>query len=344
MKIKRLSSHLHRTNSNFEELCRDSMSFIKSVIRRYLSKEKISCKDYFRFIQDLKNEKGIKLQGITTLNHDEILEAFFRKRLIEFADGFNFESKEGIREWNPKIFRKGKKLVYLKLHGSVNWSSIYVDKGKVENLVNVSFEDYKQEDRDGYRFRWQGKNYKEAEQLFLTGTNDKYFQYQYGVYIELWQQFDRILSKTDILICIGYGFGDNAVNLRIIDWIGKKSGRKLLVIDIGEYEKGKDNAKGAIQSRLPEWKRDRKMIWRKKNIQDLTIEELMKYIIIATHPFTITIEQENDGFISLCPELDIASQGDTIEEAKHNLQEAVELFFEYASETEKSNRINPNIT
>ena len=36
--------------------------------------------------------------------------------------------------------------------------------------------------------------------------------------------------------------------------------------------------------------------------------------------------------MSLCPELDIASQGDTIEEARENLQEAVELSFETASE------------
>ena len=40
---------------------------------------------------------------------------------------------------------------------------------------------------------------------------------------------------------------------------------------------------------------------------------------------TAVIEREEDGFVSLCPELDIASQGDTIEEARANLQEAVEL-------------------
>jgi predicted RNase H-like HicB family nuclease len=43
--------------------------------------------------------------------------------------------------------------------------------------------------------------------------------------------------------------------------------------------------------------------------------------------FTAVIEKEGDGYVSLCPELDIASQGDTIEEAKNNLIEAIELFF-----------------
>jgi predicted RNase H-like HicB family nuclease len=39
--------------------------------------------------------------------------------------------------------------------------------------------------------------------------------------------------------------------------------------------------------------------------------------------FTAIIEREDDGYVSLCPELDIASQGDTIESAKRKLKEAM---------------------
>ena len=46
------------------------------------------------------------------------------------------------------------------------------------------------------------------------------------------------------------------------------------------------------------------------------------------------IEREGDGYVSRCPELEIASQGSTIEEARKNLIEAVELFFETASPEE----------
>jgi predicted RNase H-like HicB family nuclease len=46
-----------------------------------------------------------------------------------------------------------------------------------------------------------------------------------------------------------------------------------------------------------------------------------------TRTLTATIWREDDGYVSLCPELDIASQGDTVEEARANLQEAVDLFF-----------------
>jgi predicted RNase H-like HicB family nuclease len=50
-----------------------------------------------------------------------------------------------------------------------------------------------------------------------------------------------------------------------------------------------------------------------------------------TKQFTAIIEREDDWYVALCPELDIASQGTTIEEARHNLIEALELFFETAS-------------
>ena len=43
---------------------------------------------------------------------------------------------------------------------------------------------------------------------------------------------------------------------------------------------------------------------------------------------TAIIEREDDGYGALCPGLDVASQGSTIEEARNNLREAVELFFE----------------
>jgi predicted RNase H-like HicB family nuclease len=53
---------------------------------------------------------------------------------------------------------------------------------------------------------------------------------------------------------------------------------------------------------------------------------------------TAVLIREDDGFVALCPEIDVASQGDTVEEAKANLREAVELFFECASEEEVQER------
>ncbi len=58
---------------------------------------------------------------------------------------------------------------------------------------------------------------------------------------------------------------------------------------------------------------------------------------------TAIIEREGDGYVSLCPELDIASQGETIEDARNNLREALELFFETASQEEIQARLQEEV-
>lgn len=58
---------------------------------------------------------------------------------------------------------------------------------------------------------------------------------------------------------------------------------------------------------------------------------------------TCLIEREGSGYVSFCPELDIAGQGDTIECARKNLIEAIELFFETADPTEVQERIHTEI-
>lgn len=59
--------------------------------------------------------------------------------------------------------------------------------------------------------------------------------------------------------------------------------------------------------------------------------------------FTGVIAREGDGYVALCPELDIASQGNTVEEARHNLVEAIELFFETADPSEVQHRLHSEV-
>ena len=58
---------------------------------------------------------------------------------------------------------------------------------------------------------------------------------------------------------------------------------------------------------------------------------------------TAIIERTERGYVSLCPELDIASQGDTIEQARENLREALELFFETAAPAEIRTRLHEEV-
>jgi len=61
------------------------------------------------------------------------------------------------------------------------------------------------------------------------------------------------------------------------------------------------------------------------------------------HQLTAVIEREHDGYVALCPQLDIASQGDTVEEARTNLAEAETLFWETASKKEIGQRLGSEV-
>lgn len=63
----------------------------------------------------------------------------------------------------------------------------------------------------------------------------------------------------------------------------------------------------------------------------------------ATRELTAILSREGDGYVALCPELDIASQGTTVEEARRNLSEAVELFFETADASEVERRLHDEV-
>ena len=58
---------------------------------------------------------------------------------------------------------------------------------------------------------------------------------------------------------------------------------------------------------------------------------------------TAIVEREGDGYVALCPEVDVASQGDTVAEARANLREALTLFFETASAEELDRRLRGEI-
>ena len=64
---------------------------------------------------------------------------------------------------------------------------------------------------------------------------------------------------------------------------------------------------------------------------------------MSKNTYTAILEKEGDMYVALCPELDVASQGATVEEATTNLKEAVELFLECAEPEEVSRRLHSEI-
>lgn len=73
------------------------------------------------------------------------------------------------------------------------------------------------------------------------------------------------------------------------------------------------------------------------------LESLAGVDVTRTLPFTAIIERDGDGFNALCPELDVATQGATVEEARTNLAEAITLLLESADPAEIDERLRREV-
>ena len=259
-----------RNQDKYQELillCDESMQYMKNVIYAKLTKKPCFI-DYLGIISKLVSQK--KLKSIFTLNHDNIMESFLRKNAIEYYDGFDQKEENGVRFWKPDFQENQDKLQFLKLHGSIDWFNFRTDDRASLNIEKVGVLE-KWNSEDEVRVKINGKEYRvDKFPIFLTGTNDKYLEYNYGLYLELFYHFHRLLNETDVLIIAGYGFGDNAVNLRIIDWMNNESHR--LEIITPNVEGTIKNARGAIYSRLQNWGNDR-VNFIEKVIQEVKIED-----------------------------------------------------------------------
>ncbi len=61
------------------------------------------------------------------------------------------------------------------------------------------------------------------------------------------------------------------------------------------------------------------------------------------YQLTAIIEREGDAYVALCPELDVASQGESIDQTRENLKEALQLFLEEASSVEIQERLHDEV-
>lgn len=64
---------------------------------------------------------------------------------------------------------------------------------------------------------------------------------------------------------------------------------------------------------------------------------------MPSYELTVIIERDRGGYVSLCPELDIARQGDTAAQARESLVEALELFLARADASEIRERLHDEL-
>lgn len=192
---------------------------------------------------------------ILTLNHDTVLERFLESRGIPFADGFAKElNAVKVREWQPATLHEGQGLIRLmKLHGGVDWFRFRPDgvQDWSEDYIGIRTFEYRSNSLRDERQR-QYSILGEGLPIFLIGTFNKLANYTDRVYLEIYYESFQSLDETDVLVIVGYGFGDKGINKLITDWMCRTPGRRLVVIDRDANNLWK-RARGAIAGKWQGW-------------------------------------------------------------------------------------------
>ena len=203
-----------------DELIKYSINYIRDIVWNMLYKQSEQL-NYLQFLADALSKKNVCITDIFTLNHDNVLDTFFKKSKIDFIDGFG-QSEDNVRYWNPLLLN-GSVLRLIKLHGAINWIKFVVNENgkKFEKIGQPVTKDWniKKQTPPG-----------ENRPVFLVGSGNKAIEYYKGIYYELHYSFYKALEQVQFLICCGYGFGDTGINTKIDEWLNSNSSRKLVII------------------------------------------------------------------------------------------------------------------
>ncbi len=191
------------------DLMSEAKNYIKDLIAIYLKKPpKILTQ--FNIFSDLNDDEEYSKIYIFTLNHDTLLEQYLTGSYIKFADGFVLKDND-IRLWDSNSYNE--KINLFKLHGSVNWAN-YDTADPYEKKVCI----YLKPQREFFH------------PVINLGSFNKLNEYSKGINFDLQYLFAKNLNKCDYIIISGYSFGDKGINSRLINWLYKKRGRKMIII------------------------------------------------------------------------------------------------------------------
>ncbi|MFN3195592.1 MAG: SIR2 family protein [Chlorobiota bacterium] len=186
-----------------------------------------------RLIEELINEKHCK--SIITLNNDCIIEELFEMNKIKYNDGFDnkFEIINDFDSYTYFYKYDASKVNFFKLHGSFNYLTYFAPGNEVSRSYTLKC-DYTE-----IVSVWalaQKANIERKELIFhmpkiIAGSLSKEQEYSQDYYFNVIRDSTIELGKTNVLIVIGYSFGDDGVNKLINNWINLDTENQLFIID-----------------------------------------------------------------------------------------------------------------
>ena len=202
------------------------------LIQDYVSEElcpsRVRLFDY-KFLEDLiMSDRRI---NVFSLNHDTVFEDYCAMKSINLYDGFEITDRV-LQEYKGN-FLNDNHLNVLKLHGSINWFDVHY----VGNNQAISQGNFYTKQPNGSVMEigtsgvYCNEEFRIDARAFITGTNNKFKEYNLTLYSDLKYHFKRLMDICDELMVIGYSFNDYGITTEIIQWKFKNPTSKLIIID-----------------------------------------------------------------------------------------------------------------
>ncbi len=248
------------------ELTRLAQSYIADTVRWMLDR-KPSGVDHLRVITEACGQLGDVT--LATLNHDLVLETALDAGEVAYGDGFE-RVDEDVRRWADDWTDQSVRV--LKLHGSIDWWGYDVPGEPWRGWIAARYVGV-----DPMHPRRAGFDLPNAPRpIFLTGTFDKILAYESWLFPDQHMRFHEALRAARRVIVIGYGFGDKAINSRLIGWLARRREHRLIVCHPNPAAL-RSSARPAIARRWNEWRQDGQLAVIESYVGDL------EYASIAEH-------------------------------------------------------------
>jgi hypothetical protein len=217
--------------------------------------------DHLKFVAEAFHSSNGRGLDILTLNHDTVLERFLECQGIPFADGFAKEPNiVKVRQWQPATLRGEQgRIRVLKLHGGIDWFRFRPDglQDWSEDYIGIPTPERQLKTLRDERQR-QHSILDDDSAVFLIGTFNKLASYTDAVYLEIYYQAFRSLDETEVLVIVGYGFGDKGINKLVTDWMCRSLERRLVVVG-RRADNLWNRSRGAIAGKWQDWLEARRL-------------------------------------------------------------------------------------
>lgn len=234
----------------FEDLFNETAKYIENIAWRMIDKPVKNIK-HLEFIESAYKAHDIQQLDIFTLNHDRVLDEFFKQKSIDIIDGFE-TFKGRFQTWNEEVFdnSNGTPRVF-RLHGSIDWYGYIRYEKQERNYLIAKY--LPLQTLHDLGIPGLDPSPMPSEPHILVGTYNKLFDYQRPVFFEMQCYFHKSLKQSNKLFVTGYSFNDRTINDRIGFWMEHNKCAHT-VIAHAKYEELIKNSSRAMASSIENWR------------------------------------------------------------------------------------------